>query len=132
LILSELGLDSDGESDEGILFAVEEKLDRVLESLGLEYDPTEGVPPEALVSLRDGKEVEAIYHFRKATGASLRETMGVLRGIDSGALRRALEALELEGSESPELPPSDSDEQPRTQSLSRDASPNELEDRRSC
>jgi ribosomal protein L7/L12 len=52
---------------------VERKLDALLAQAGVRYDPYGSAPPEVIEALRRGKKIEAIKHYRAATGAGLKE-----------------------------------------------------------
>jgi ribosomal protein L7/L12 len=52
---------------------VERKLDALLAQAGVTYDPYGAAPAPVIEALRRGKKIEAIKHYRAATGAGLRE-----------------------------------------------------------
>lgn len=50
---------------------VEAKLDLLLKNAGLKYDPYADLPPAVVDALRKGEKIQAIKHYREATGADL-------------------------------------------------------------
>jgi len=60
------------------------KLDAMLKHSGIRFDPLDGLPAEALAALRQGRKIDAIKHYRQATGAGLAEAKDVIEE----ALRR--------------------------------------------
>lgn len=67
---------------EGDLDALEARLDATLAALELRFDPAAALPEDALDAIQAGDEVEAIYRYRRATGASLREALRLVRSLD--------------------------------------------------
>ena len=55
------------------LSRIEGKLDALLKHSGIHFDPLDGFPAEALAALKQGRKIEAIKHYRQATGAGLAE-----------------------------------------------------------
>ena len=55
------------------LSRIEGKLDALLKHSGIRFDPFDGFPAEALAALKQGRKIEAIKHYRQATGAGLAE-----------------------------------------------------------
>ena len=49
------------------------KLDALLKHAGISFDPYKEVPPAVAEALQRGKKIEAIKHYRAATGADLRQ-----------------------------------------------------------
>jgi len=66
------------------LSRMEGKLDAMLKHSGIRFDPLDGLPAEALAALRQGRKIEAIKHYRQATGAGLAEAKDMIEE----ALRR--------------------------------------------
>lgn len=66
------------------LSRMEGKLDAMLKHAGIRFDPLDGLPKEALAALRQGRKIDAIKHYRQATGAGLAEAKDVIEE----ALRR--------------------------------------------
>jgi hypothetical protein len=52
---------------------LEAKLDLLLKNAGLNYDPYADLPPAVIDALRMGEKIQAIKHYRQATGAGLKE-----------------------------------------------------------
>lgn len=55
------------------LSRIEGKLDALLKHSSIRFDPLDGFPAEALAALKQGRKIEAIKHYRQATGAGLAE-----------------------------------------------------------
>lgn len=55
------------------LAAINHKLDALIQHAGIEYDPFENVSDEVIGALQRGNKIEAIRHYRQATGAGLKE-----------------------------------------------------------
>jgi hypothetical protein len=55
------------------LSRLDAKLDALLKHAGIQFDPYRDVAPAVKDALRRGKKIEAIKHYRAATGADLRE-----------------------------------------------------------
>ena len=55
------------------LSRIEGKLDALLKHSGIRFDPFDGFPAQALAALKEGRKIEAIRHYRQATGAGLAE-----------------------------------------------------------
>ena len=70
---------------EARLRRVERKLDVLLAHFGLADEAVEKLPEEVVDALRRGRTIEAIKHYRKATGAGLAEAKSV---IDEASGRR--------------------------------------------
>lgn len=66
------------------LSRMEGKLDAMLKHSSIRFDPLDGLPAEALAALRQGRKIEAIKHYRQATGAGLAEAKDMIEE----ALRR--------------------------------------------
>lgn len=60
------------------LSRMEGKLDVLLKHFGKRFDPLDGLPAEALAALKQGRKIEAIKHYRQATGAGLAEAKDVI------------------------------------------------------
>ena len=73
----------------GRLARLEAKIDLLLRNAGIEYDPVRDLPPEVRESVQRGAKIEAIKHYRAATGTGLREAKEVIeeaqRRIRSGS-----------------------------------------------
>lgn len=61
---------------------LEDRLDAALRALHVAYDPMAALPADALRALASGDEVEAVWCYRRATGASLREALHLVRSVD--------------------------------------------------
>jgi hypothetical protein len=81
LALRELGIPEGAFEGGDGLERVEQAADRLLAAVGAEWTIREELPEAALEALRRGKEVEAIYHYRRATGASLKEAKGMMTSL---------------------------------------------------
>ena len=66
------------------LSRIEGKLDAMLKHAGIRFDPLAGFPPDAMAAVRQGRKIEAIKHYRQATGVGLAEA----RDAVEEALRR--------------------------------------------
>jgi ribosomal protein L7/L12 len=55
------------------LWRVDAKLDLLLKSAGIEYDPHKNLPAQVIESLRRGEKIQAIKHYREFSGVGLRE-----------------------------------------------------------
>jgi ribosomal protein L7/L12 len=55
------------------LARIEAKLDLVLEHAGLKYVPYANLPATVIEALHNGEKIQAIKHYRAATGAGLKE-----------------------------------------------------------
>lgn len=60
---------------------LEERVDQLLDRLGCAVPPRSDLPPDVEKAARAGREIEAIYLYRKATGASLRSAMRAVRQL---------------------------------------------------
>lgn len=98
VVLSELGFGPESSDGERSLNALEARLDDLLRALGVAYDEVGAMPDAAIEALRQGKTVEAIYYYRRATGASLKEAYAAVRSVEP--------ALIAETSRPESLPPS--------------------------
>lgn len=64
------------------------KLDLLMKHAGVEHDPYKDLPREVRDALQRGQKIQAIYHYRKATGVGLKEAKGLIED----AQRRAGDA----------------------------------------
>jgi ribosomal protein L7/L12 len=55
------------------LSKLDAKLDALLKHAGISFDPYKEVPPAVVEALQRHKKIEAIKHYRAATGADLRQ-----------------------------------------------------------
>ena len=55
------------------LSRVDAKLDLLLRQAGIEYDPFKNLPPQVVDALQRGEKIQAIKHYREATGVSLKQ-----------------------------------------------------------
>jgi hypothetical protein len=53
------------------LSRLEAKLDLVLKNAGIAFDPFADLPPPVVEALQRGEKINAIKHYRDATGANL-------------------------------------------------------------
>ena len=67
------------------LFPIEAKVDLLLKSSGLEYDPNGGLPDGVLEAIQAGKKIEAIKRYREATSVSLAEAKSFIEEIQRRA-----------------------------------------------
>ena len=63
------------------LSRVEAKLDLVLEHAGLKYVPYANLPEPVIEALRNANKIQAIKHYREATGVSLKEAKDFIEEI---------------------------------------------------
>lgn len=84
LVLILMALAKSQRPDEA-LSRVEAKLDLLLKHADLEYDPYANVPPLVVEALQRGHKIEAIKHYRAATGAGLREAKEFVEEIQRRA-----------------------------------------------
>jgi ribosomal protein L7/L12 len=52
---------------------IEGKVDALLEHSGVRFDPYRDIPPAVAEAVRAGRKIEAIKHYRMATGAGLKD-----------------------------------------------------------
>lgn len=55
------------------LSRVDAKLDLLLKHANLEFDPFQNLPREVTEALQRGEKIQAIKHYREATGVGLKE-----------------------------------------------------------
>jgi ribosomal protein L7/L12 len=71
------------------LTRVEAKLDLLLRNAGLQYDPYTDLPAPVVEALRRGDKIEAkieaIKHYRQATGAGLTEAKELIEEVQRRA-----------------------------------------------
>ena len=60
------------------LFQVQGKLDALLRTAGIKYDPYANLSPRVHQAVEDGKKIEAIKLFREETGLSLADSKKVI------------------------------------------------------
>ena len=60
---------------------LEAKLDALMAQNGIDFNPMTGVDPAVADALTQGKTILAIYHYRKATGAGLKEAKDAVEGL---------------------------------------------------
>lgn len=60
---------------------VNAKLDALLKHAGIDFDPTAKCRDQILDALSRGKKIEAIKHYRAATGAGLKEAKDYVEGL---------------------------------------------------
>ncbi len=85
LLLRQLPAPNSAYSD-AELERLEARLDATLEALHVAFDPKAVLPADALRALSSGNEIEAVWCYRRATGASLREALRLIRSIDRTTL----------------------------------------------
>ena len=68
-----------------LLSRVDAKLDLLLQHAGLTYDPYRDLPPEVADAVRQGRKIQAIKHYRNATGVSLKEAKEFIEQVQSRA-----------------------------------------------
>lgn len=68
--------DADAPLDE-----LEPTLDAVMERLEIAFDPAAAVPEAAHTALREGREFDAVYAYRRANGSRLIEALRVVRTL---------------------------------------------------
>ena len=64
---------SDMEKRLTVSLRLEAKLDALLKQAGIQFDLRDSLPSDAVQALERGQKVEAIKHYRAATGADLKE-----------------------------------------------------------
>ena len=57
------------------------KVDALLKHAGIEYDPYNNLPEGVRQALQSGDQIEAIKHYREATGAGLKEARDFIEEI---------------------------------------------------
>lgn len=67
------------------LTRVEAKLDLLLRNAGLQYDPYADLPAPVAEALRRGDKIEAIKHYRQATGAGLKDAKEFIEEVQRRA-----------------------------------------------
>ena len=55
------------------LLRLDAKLDALLEHAGIQFDLVGSLPKDVVEALERGSKLEAVKHYRKATGVSLKE-----------------------------------------------------------
>jgi ribosomal protein L7/L12 len=63
------------------LSRVEAKLDLVLEHAGLKYLPYANLPEPVIEALRNANKIQAIKHYRDATGVGLKEAKDFIEEV---------------------------------------------------
>lgn len=71
------------------LSRLEAKLDALLKHSGIQFDPYGDVPLPVVDALRRGKKIEAIKHYRAATGVGLKEAKDYVEELQRRAERTA-------------------------------------------
>jgi hypothetical protein len=78
----QLALDNKFQAIDDRLRRIETTLKALAGDAGVAFeDPTDGVPEEVVELAKQGKSTEAAAAYRKATGADLKEAMGVVARI---------------------------------------------------
>ncbi len=67
------------------LSRVDAKLDLLLKQANLEFDPFQNLPREVTDALQRGEKIEAIKHYREATGVGLKEAKDFVEEIQRRA-----------------------------------------------
>jgi ribosomal protein L7/L12 len=75
------------------LTRVEAKLDLLLRNAGLQYDPYADPPAQVVEALRRGGKIEAIKHYRQATGAGLKDAKEFIEELQRRAGSGVQEAI---------------------------------------
>lgn len=60
---------------------VEARLDAVMEHLGIRFDPVAALPQDALRAIAEGREIDAVYAYRRANGSRMVEALRVVRSL---------------------------------------------------
>lgn len=66
---------------DGTLELLEARLDAMLRALELNFDPAAALPDDARIAMNAGDEIAAVYCYRRATGASLKEAQRLIRSL---------------------------------------------------
>jgi ribosomal protein L7/L12 len=69
----------------GRLSRLEVKIDLLLKHAGVEYDPYKNLPREVVDALQRGEKIQAIKHYRKATGVGLKEAKDFIEDVQRRA-----------------------------------------------
>ena len=78
----QLALDNKFQAIDDRLRRIETTLKALANNAGISFeDPADGVPEEVVELAKQGKTTEAAAAYRKATGADLKEAMGVVARI---------------------------------------------------
>ena len=71
------------------LSQLDAKVDLLLKHAGLEFDPYENVSPAVIQALQRGEKIQAIKHYREATGVGLAEAKEAVEEIQRRAGKTA-------------------------------------------
>jgi len=61
---------------------IDNKLDAIIDYLGVEFDPYKNIPHDILQSIKEGNRVKAMKLYRLHTGASLKEARSVIADLE--------------------------------------------------
>lgn len=67
------------------LSRVDAKLDLLLKQAGIEFDPYKDLPRQVTEALQRGEKIQAIKHYRAATGGGLKEAKEFIEEIQRRA-----------------------------------------------
>jgi ribosomal protein L7/L12 len=69
----------------GRLSRLEVKIDLLLKQAGVEYEPYKNLPSDVVDALRRGNKIQAIKHYREATGIGLKEAKDFIEDVQRRA-----------------------------------------------
>jgi len=69
----------------GRLSRVDAKLDALLKNAGIDFDPYDAVPKEVVQAIQRCDKIQAIKHYREATGTGLKEAKEFVEEIQRRA-----------------------------------------------
>lgn len=67
------------------LSRLDAKLDLLLKQAGIEYDPYKNLPREVVEALQRGNKIQAIKHYRDATGIGLQQAKDFIEEVERRA-----------------------------------------------
>ena len=69
----------------GRLARLDVKIDLLLRHAGVEYEPYKNLPCDVVDALRRGNKIQAIKHYREATGIGLKEAKDFIEDVQRRA-----------------------------------------------
>jgi hypothetical protein len=70
-----------------VLRPIEEKIDKLLEHQGIQYDPNANIPDEIRAAMDRGEIIEAIRLYRETSGTGLKEAKEFIEKLASAETR---------------------------------------------
>lgn len=62
---------------------LENKVDAIIEHLGVDFKPYKNTPEEVVIALKNGERIKAIKLYRQFSGVSLKEASEVISHIEN-------------------------------------------------